>query len=110
MPAIRQSPIVSIPTLVFHLGMVTKALGKATRILLLSEYLSKRGSGWGKRCQADKEFYEGIFCRHGRASQHQKPRRRGNKEGKSRMKRKEPTALFGLGMALLIHPIPFPDW
>lgn len=44
MPSIRQSLIVSIPTLELHLDMVTKTLVKAIRIILLSDYLIKQGA------------------------------------------------------------------
>lgn len=69
MPSVRQPLTVGIPTSEFYLYIVTKVLGKDSRILLPSEYLNNGGNEWGDRFQADKQFYEVIFCRNGIASE-----------------------------------------
>lgn len=48
MSSIRQSLTVGIPTVGFHLDMVTEALGKSAKTLLLSEYLHNGEVGGDK--------------------------------------------------------------
>lgn len=48
----------------FHLDMVTDALRKDTKILLLGEYLNNGRGGQGERSHVVK-LYDVIFCRHG---------------------------------------------
>lgn len=88
-------------TLEFHLDMVTDALRKDTKILLLSEYLNNEKRGWERGptlvSSMKLSFADGT-------------KRRKNKGGKSRMQREKTYRIV-----LLRHdssyppPIPVPD-
>lgn len=77
---IRPSLIVGTSTLEFHLDMVTDALRKDTKILLLSEYLNNEKRGWERGptlvSPMKLSFADGT-------------KRRKNKGGKSRMQREK---------------------